>query len=252
MNEQLLAEHLIALGDDELVLAHRDSEWTGHAPILEEDIAFGNIALDELGHATSWYRSAAELLGEELASYPDRLVYGRKASEFRCVQLCELPIGDWAYAIVRQYLFDACEGLRLEALAGSSHSRVAEIAAKILPEELYHQRHLQAWVLRLGQGTEESNRRMQTALDQLYPYALQLFEPASTDAELLAERAIPELTELEAAWRREVGSHLERSGLSVPSEAAPPARDRAEHTEHLLQLIGELQQLSREHEGARW
>lgn len=252
MAEQLLAQHLIALGDDELVLAHRDSEWTGHAPILEEDIAFGNIALDELGHAISWYRVVAELLGEDPASYPDELAYRRPAAQFRNVQLVELPNGDWANTIVRQYLFDACEQLRLEALASSAHAGVAEVAGKLRTEEIYHQRHLKAWVLRLGQGTEESNQRMQRAVDVLYPYALQLFVPDPQQSELAAEQLMPDPSALGQAWREQVDSHLQRSGLMVHSGATPPAGSRSEHSEHLQPLVDELQQVTRAHAGARW
>lgn len=250
--DERLAHHLIALGDDELVLAHRDSEWTGHAPIVEEDIAFGNIALDELGHAISWYRTAADLVGEDPTSYPDELAYQRPAEQFRNVQLVELPNDDWANTIVRQYLFDACEQVRLEALAASTYPSVAEVAAKLRTEEIYHQRHLRAWVLRLGLGTEESNQRMQRALDRLYPYALQLFAFDAEEAELVVEGLIPDLSALGEAWRKEVDSQLERSGLTVPSDSAPPASSRAEHTEHLQQLVGELQQVTRAHAGARW
>lgn len=247
-----LAQLLLALGDDELMLAHRDSEWTGHAPILEEDIAFGNIALDELGHAASWYRLLAELRGEDPESYPDQLVYRRPAREFRNVQMVELPIGDWAFSITRQYLFDAAESVRLQALARSDHTQLAAIAAKIRTEEIYHLRHLRAWVLRLGSGTEESNRRMQRALDQLYPYALQLFSPwpAGTDHDDGAQ--LPDPAGLQDEWEREVNGHLTGSGLQVPQPAAPPANDRSRHTEHLDQLVEQLQAVAGAHAGARW
>lgn len=252
MNAELLARHLIALGDDELVLAHRDSEWTGHAPILEEDIAFGNIALDELGHAISWYRVAAELLGEDPQSYPDQLVYQRPPHEFRNVQMTELPKGDWAFTIVRQYLFDAYEMVRLVAMTTSTSDQVAQLAAKIRTEELYHQRHLRAWVLRLGLGTEESAGRMQRALDELYPYALQLFVAQPAQAELVDQRAVPDPEALETAWELEVVVHFERSGLKPPSTSSAPGTDRSQHTEHLGQLVAEMQQVSRQHAGARW
>ncbi|MCL4257815.1 MAG: phenylacetate-CoA oxygenase subunit PaaC [Anaerolineales bacterium] len=155
-HQYALSGYLIALADDELILGHRDSEWTGHAPILEEDIAFANLALDEIGHAKLWYELAADLLGEDKTTYPDKLVYFREPAQFRNMQLVELPKGDWAFSTLRQYLFDAFEALRLEALSQSSYTPLAEIAARIRTEELYHLRHSQAWVPRLGLGTQDS------------------------------------------------------------------------------------------------
>jgi ring-1,2-phenylacetyl-CoA epoxidase subunit PaaC len=166
-----VAEIALSMADDELILAHRDSEWTGHAPILEEDIAFSNIAQDELGHASLWYDLCSSISGED----PDRLVFFRSADDYRNVQLVELPIGDWALTIARQYLFDAYELVNLANLANSNHKPLADIAGKIRTEELYHYRHTSSWVRRLGLGTDESNRRTQLALEALWPFAGQLF-----------------------------------------------------------------------------
>jgi ring-1,2-phenylacetyl-CoA epoxidase subunit PaaC len=163
--KEILRRKLLAMADDELVLAHRNSEWTGHAPILEEDIAFSNIAQDELGHAGLFY-NIIQALTEEV---PDQLVFFREAAEFRNVQMVELPKGDWAFSMVRQYLFDAFEMVRATQLVNSSYRPLADVAAKIRQEELYHYRHTSNWVHRLGLGTEESHGRMQTALDQLWP-----------------------------------------------------------------------------------
>ncbi|MGH7428237.1 MAG: 1,2-phenylacetyl-CoA epoxidase subunit PaaC, partial [Candidatus Methylomirabilaceae bacterium] len=162
-----VAARVLALADDELILAHRDSEWTGHAPILEEDIGLANIAQDELGHAGLWYGIYRSLVGHD----PDRMVFFREAGDWRCVQLVELPKGDWAFTMLRQYLFDAYEHVLLTQLAQSRHEGVAAAAAKIRQEELYHSRHTSAWVRRLGLGTAESHRRTQDALDALWPYA---------------------------------------------------------------------------------
>ncbi len=252
MSDELLARHLIALGDDELVLAHRDSEWTGHAPILEEDIAFGNIALDELGHAAGWYRTASELLGEDPASYPDQLIYWRSADEFRNVQLVELPKGDWAFTVVRQYLFDASEQVRLAGLADSTNDRVAELAGKLRTEELYHLRHLRAWVKRLGLGTEESRRRMQQAIDELFAYALQLFGPEPSEAELVEQGALPDPEQLKAAWMSEVKGQFDLSALELPATDSPRSTKRSEHSRHLAELVDELQAVARQHAGAQW
>ncbi len=178
-----LSAQLLAWGDDEFILGHRDSEWCGHAPILEEDIAFANIALDELGHAQTWYILLAQLLEEDVGLYPDHLVYRRQAADFRNVQLVEFPNGDWAFSMLRQYLFDQMETIRLERLRNSRHRALAEAALKLGKEEIYHRRHSRAWVQRLGGGTQESHRRTQAALETLWPAASQLFNPlASEDA----------------------------------------------------------------------
>ena len=247
-----LAAHLLGLADDELVLAHRDSEWTGHAPILEEDIAFSNLALDELGHAALWYARHAELLGEDPQTRPDELAFLREPSDFRNVQMVELPNGDWAFSMLRQYLFDAAEMVRLETLVNSRHRPIAETAAKIRQEERYHLRHTAAWVRRLGLGTQESHRRMQAALEALFPYAQQLFQPQDGQAELASEAYIPAEQVTLADWQGRVRQHLEGSNLRLPEPAVSPAASRAEHSEHLAQLLSDMQVVARSDRGAAW
>jgi len=247
-----LAAYLLGLGDDELILAHRDSEWTGHAPILEEDIAFSNLALDELGHATLWYAAHAELLGEDPQTRPDELAFLRAPSEFRNVQMVELPKGDWAFSMLRQYLFDAAEMVRLETLVNSQHRPTAETAAKIRQEERYHLRHTAAWMRRLGLGTEESHRRMQAALEVLYPYAQQLFQPQDGQADLVGQGYIPSELVTFADWRGRVRQDLEGASLRLPKAAESPAASRAEHSEHLAQLLSEMQVVARSDRDAAW
>ena len=181
-----LSEYLLGLADDELILGHRDSEWCGRAPILEEDIAFANIALDEIGHAALWYGLIADLTGEDPLTYPDHMVFQRSAKEFRNSQMVELPNSDWAFSIVRQYLFDAAELLRLESFKSSRYKPLAEAGVKILNEEYYHQRHNRAWMKRLSLGTEESHRRMQYALDDLWGFCTQLFSLPAGSKELVS------------------------------------------------------------------
>jgi ring-1,2-phenylacetyl-CoA epoxidase subunit PaaC len=163
----LLEEYLLSIADDELILAHRNSEWCGHAPIIEEDIAFANIALDEMGHAMTWYKMIADLKGEDSNTYPDHLVFWRHRSDFRNIQMVELPKGDWAFSILRQYLFDLMENIRLKASSMSSYTPLSVAAHKIHQEEKYHLRHTSLWVKRLALGTEESHKRMQDALEEL-------------------------------------------------------------------------------------
>lgn len=242
-----LAEYLIGLGDDELILAHRDSEWAGHAPILEEDIAFANIALDEMGHAAAWYRLAGELLDHTVETYPDELIFSRKADEFRNIQMVELPNGDWAFSLMRQYLFDSLESVRLNVLAESKWEPLADTAAKIRPEELYHLRHTRTWVRRLGLGTEESNHRMQNALDELYSFALQPFTTAAGE-----DQGIPESDMLQRDWDAEIRPLLAESNLEPPEVDNSAVRSREVHTSHLFELVEEMQVVARADIEAQW
>ena len=246
MNHLWIAR-LTALADDELILAQRDAEWTGHAPILEEDIALANIAQDELGHATLYYGLLSELTGRTA----DQMAFFREPADFRNAQLLELPKGDWAFTIVRQYLYDAYEYLLTGQLRDSGSRPVAEVAAKIYPEEIYHLRHSHTWVERLGLGTDESNRRMQTALNELWPYAAQLFVPVTGDEELVTAGRLPNLADLQGEWQQFVTSHLTHSGLVVPAGTSnPPFRDQ--HTPHLTQLLADMQLVARQHPEAEW
>jgi ring-1,2-phenylacetyl-CoA epoxidase subunit PaaC len=246
---QALAERLLAMADDELILAHRNSEWAGHAPILEEDIAFANIALDEMGHAAIWYGLYGDLTGDD----PDRLAFFRGPGAFRNVQLVELPRGDWAFSMVRQYLFDATESVTLSHLRASAYQPLAGAAAKIAIEEIYHLRHTALWLRRLGQGTEESHARAQVALDALWPYARQLFVRLPGDAALIAAEIIPDPALLRRAWESVAQPFLAECALTIPDNTLP-RRDvpRAEHTEHLMALLAEMQSVARLDPAAEW
>jgi ring-1,2-phenylacetyl-CoA epoxidase subunit PaaC len=247
-----LADALLALGDDEMILAHRDSEWTGHAPILEEDIAFANIALDEMGHAGLWYRLVTALRDEDSERYPDRLVFRRTAEAFRNTRMVEQPKGDWAFTIVRQYLFDAAEQVRLRALADHPHGSLAQTAAKILNEERYHLRHQQAWVTRLAQGTEESRRRTQAALDALWPLAAQLFQPLPGEPALVDAGLWPSSTILGEQWRSEAAGFLKECGLTVSLMLPPDEQGRQIHSEFLEPLLAEMQSVARLEPEGEW
>ena len=250
--QQALSHKLLALADDEIILAHRNSEWTGHAPILEEDIAFSNIAQDEIGHAVIWYTILADLLGEDPDTYPDQLVFFREAAEYRNAQLVELPKGDWAFTILRQYLFDAVEILRLEELRQSQYQPLAEAANKIRNEEFYHYRHTHAWVQRLGLGTPESHRRMQQALDDIWPYTAQLFAPLPDEALLVAAKFVPDPADIHSAWRNLVIPILAEADLIAPVGAAPVTGPRRQHTDHLPALLAEMQEVARQVPHAAW
>ncbi len=247
-----LADALLGLADDEMILAHRDSEWTGHAPILEEDIAFANIALDEMGHAGIWYRLVAELRGEDPDSYPDRLVFHRTPREFCCIRMVELPKGDWAFTVVRQFLFDSAEIVRLKALGQSHHAPLAKAAAKIAVEERYHDRHLRAWVRRLGLGTEESHRRMQTALDRLWPEVAQLFEGPASEGDLVAAGLFPASNPMAEEWAGGAAAALADAGLKLTAAISRANGGREEHTAYLAPLLAEMQSVARLEPQASW
>lgn len=255
MNEELgaaLADYTLALGDDELILGHRNSEWTGHAPILEEDIALTNIALDEIGHAVLWYELHSELVGESPRSYPDQLVFFRPATQFRNARLVELPTGDWAFSILRQYLFDMSEYVRLTDLVECPEESLQGVARKISREEVYHRRHTRAWVRRLGLGTDESQRRMQSALDEMWDYALELFVPLPGEEQLVQAGLVAKSADLRSEWERQVIPSLEDSGLAVPSESGRTLRGRDQHSEHLMDLLSEMQHVARAHPEVEW
>ncbi|HXK58253.1 MAG TPA: phenylacetate-CoA oxygenase subunit PaaC [Acidobacteriota bacterium] len=245
---QLIAGRLLEMADDELIVSHRNSEWTGHAPILEEDIAFANIAQDEMGHAVTWYNALSSLTGQD----PDQLVFFRAPSEYRNIQLVELPKGDWAFSMLRQFLFDKWEATHLEALEQCSFQPAAEAACKIRHEEKYHLRHTRAWVRRLALGTEESKTRMQRALDLLWPYCPQLYERSPGFHLLVDESLMPNLPRLAPVWEESVRSELTEIGLRVPDYRSSLKLSRDMHTEYLPKLIEELQQVARLEPGVRW
>lgn len=250
-----LFEYLLRLGDDRLVLGHRLSEWCGHAPILEEDIALSNVALDLLGQATMLLRLAGEVEGR--GRDEDALAYFREAVEFRNCLLAELPKGDFAFTIVRQFLFDVHAVVLLDALSSSSHRELAAIAAKSLKEAKYHVRHSGEWMLRLGDGTEESHRRAQKAVDELWRFSGELFAPDEIDRAMQEAGIGPDLAALAARWDSLVRDVVSRATLTLPGDMPRAPRRRAggrtgAHTEHLGRMLAEMQIVARSHPGATW
>ncbi|HTP08290.1 MAG TPA: 1,2-phenylacetyl-CoA epoxidase subunit PaaC [Anaerolineae bacterium] len=238
MNDAMLIARLLALADEELILGQRDSEWTGHAPLLEEDIAFSNIAQDEIGHALLWYTILHEQLGQP---HPDRLAFWRDADEFRNATLVELPKGDWAFTIVRQYLFDEYEKARNAALARCGYQPIEDAVNKIAREEVYHLMHSSGWVRRLGSATEESHRRMQAALDEVWRHVPGLFEPIEHDEEFSLQ-----LDQIKPAWVDTVTATFVSATLIIPPNAPPIFSGRhGQHTKHLTALLHEMQKVAR-------
>jgi len=246
-----LVEYLLRHADDRLVLGHRLSEWCGHAPILEEDIALGNIALDLLGQATALLglAGAAEGKGRDA----DALAFLREAVEFRNAQIVELPRGDFAFTLVRQFLFDAYDVHLTDALQRSAHAELAGVAAKAHKEAHYHVRHSGEWVVRLGDGTGESHRRAQRALDALWRFSGELLTMDSVDRAMLDAGVGVDLDALRPQWERTVREVLDEATLRAPEPAAfTPGGRRGRHTEHLGHMLAEMQIVARSHPGATW
>jgi len=246
-----LFQYLLRQGDDRLVLGHRNSEWCGHGPVLEEDIATANIALDLLGQATNFLRLAGQIEGQ--GRDEDALAYWRDENRFTNLQMLELPKGDFGFTILRQFLFDAWSYHHLQELSRSTHSDLAALAAKAHKETRYHLRHSSEWVLRLGDGTPESHQRMQRSLDELWPWTGEFLYQDAVDAELIAQGITPDLALLKAPWEGMVTDLLTRATLVLPQG---PMRmtggRRGRHTEHLGHLLAEMQIVARSHPGARW
>ena len=244
-------EYLLRLGDDRLVLGHRLSEWCGHGPILEEDIALANTALDLIGQATPLLKLAGEIEGRGRSA--DALAYFRDAIDYRNVLMVELPNGDFAFTVVRQFLFSVFGLLQMEALARSAHVELAGIAAKAVKETKYHVRHTGQWVITLGDGTPESHDRAQRALDDLWRYTGELFIGVAIDAEASRQNAGVDPSTLETPWRRQVEDVARRATLTLPSPSYMQRGGRTgRHTEHLGHMLTEMQIVARSHPGAEW
>jgi ring-1,2-phenylacetyl-CoA epoxidase subunit PaaC len=246
-----LFEYLLRLGDDRLVLGHRMSEWCGHGPILEEDIAMANIALDLVGQGSALLKLAGET--ETAGRDEDALAYFRSEPDFRNVQLVELPKGDFAFTIVRQFLFDAHSVLVWDALQRCSIAPLAGIAGKALKEDSYHLRHTSDWVLRLGDGTGESHARAQMALNELWRFTAELFESDAVDEAVRDKGVVVDIAAIRSRWEQMVGDVVRRATLVLPP-AGPAASGgrRGRHTEFLGHLLAEMQIVARSHPGAKW
>jgi ring-1,2-phenylacetyl-CoA epoxidase subunit PaaC len=244
-------EYLLRLADDRLVLGHRLSEWCGHAPILEEDIALANIALDLVGQASMLLKLAGEIEGKGRSE--DTLAYFRDAIEVRNAQLVELPNGDFAATIVRQFLFDAWDVLVLDRLTSASNESLAGIAAKALKEAKYHLRHSAEWVRMLGDGTPESHARAQRAVDDLWPYTTELFLTDDVDRSAVAAGIGADVEALRPRWRETVDRVMAEATLTIPKDGFTPRGGRiGRHTEHLGRMLADMQSLARAHPGASW
>ncbi|WP_065333090.1 1,2-phenylacetyl-CoA epoxidase subunit PaaC [Tritonibacter mobilis] len=245
-------EFLLRMGDNTLILGHRVSEWCGHAPVLEEDIALANTALDLIGQTQMWLGLAAEVQGEGKTA--DDLAFLRDAWDFRNLLLVEMPNGDFGQTLMRQFLFDAWHVLQLRALTGSSDERVAAVAAKAVKEATYHLERSAETVVGLGDGTEESHARMQAALDYLYPYVGEMFLSDAVDAALVEAGIAPDPASLRADYDETLARVLGEATLTLPEarRARGGGRDGKMHTEHLGHLLTTMQWMQRAYPGATW
>ena len=250
--DEALFEFLLRMGDNTLILGHRVSEWCGHSPVLEEDIALANTALDMIGQTQLWLGLAGEVEGKGRTA--DNLAFLRDAWDFRNVLMVELPNGDFGQTLMRQFLYDAWSFVMTDWLKGSSEPRIAAIAEKAQKEVTYHLERSGDTVIGLGDGTEESHSRMQAALDYLHPYVGEMFEKDKVD-EALAEAGIaPDPAELRAEYDDIVTRVLGEATLAIPGGAYSHKGGRTGrmHTEHLGHLLSTMQWLQRAYPGATW
>jgi ring-1,2-phenylacetyl-CoA epoxidase subunit PaaC len=254
-SDRLLFEYLLRLADSDLILAQHLGEWIGHGPVLEEDIALTNVGLDLLGQSRLWFAYAGEVEARftDRGRSEDELAFLRDASAYRNLLLVEQPNGDYAQTIARQCYFDLWHHLLLGQLMHSRDKDIAAIATKGWKEVRYHVERSVGWVIRLGDGTDESHARMQAAIDDLWMYTGEMFEADVTERTLIAEGIACDAPALADAWRDQVVAMLEQATLSVPSSTwMQSGGRRGVHTEHLGHLLAEMQSLPRAHPGAQW
>lgn len=246
-----LFEYLVRLGDDSLILGHRLSEWCGHGPILEEDIAMTNIALDLVGQATSIFKYAGEV--EDKGRNEDDIAFLRFDKDYKNALLVEQPNEDFGVTMMRQFLFDAFRKPLFEQLTKSSDKHLAAIAEKSLKETKYHLKHSAEWVIRLGDGTEESHGRVQDALNTLWRYTDELFFSNEVDADLRSKGIVFSSEELKATWSEMVKEVLAQATLSIPDNGWQHEGGRKGlHSEHLGYILAELQYMQRAYPGMEW
>jgi ring-1,2-phenylacetyl-CoA epoxidase subunit PaaC len=247
----LVAEYAQRLGDDSLILGQRLSEWTGHAPTLEIDLALSNLALDLVGQATHFLGHAGQLEGKGRDA--DALAFHRDVLDFRNCLLVEQPNGDFAQTIARQALFSTWQELLFDGLCGSADETLAAVAAKAVKEVAYHARFACEWVVRLGDGTDESRRRLIAGLDWMWRFTGELFEADAVVAELAAAGVAVDPAGLRAPWERRIEAVLADAGLARPADRRPVLGGReGRHSEHLGHLLSEMQFLQRAYPGAVW
>ncbi len=245
-----LFEYTLRLGDTCLILGQRLAEWTGHAPILEEDLTLGNLGLDLLGQARTFLTYAGKVEGKGRSE--DNLAFLRDAHAFRNVSLVEQPNGDFGQTMARHLLFAGWYSLVLERLTQSQDSTLAAVAEKGVKEIAYHWRHAAEWTIRLGDGTDESHRRMQSGLHQVWGYTPELFRMDETDTAMLRAGVGVDLAALQPAWDARIDAVLAEATLKRPSSVTRSNGKQGVHSEHLGHMLSEMQFLQRAYPGLQW
>lgn len=246
-----LIDYTLHLADNSLILGQRNSEWCGHGPVLEQDIAITNISLDLIGQARNFYQYAATLIGN--GATEDSLAYLRKEREFKNCLLVEQPNADWAQTIFRQFLFSQYQYLLFQQLQSSDDEQLAAIAAKSLKEVTYHLRWSSEWIIRLGDGTEESHQHMRKAIDELWRYTGELFELAGFELRSISEGTGVDSAKLKEPWLDKVKEIFAEATLPVPEKTFMQTGGKeGKHTEHLGYILTELQYMQRAYPGCEW
>ncbi|MES2620142.1 MAG: 1,2-phenylacetyl-CoA epoxidase subunit PaaC [Bacteroidota bacterium] len=252
MNNEALKDLLYKMADDALIIGHRNSEWTGIGPMLEEDLAFSSMAQDKIGHAVALYKILHEVLGE---ADPDTLGFKREEKDFKCCQFIEQPIGEYDFSIVRQFLFDHAEHIRYELLTQSSFQPLAQLAKKIRGEIKYHVMHADTFIKQLGNGTEESKARLQSSLNHAWPFALGIFEKSEFESALIEAEVFVGEDELKKRWLLKISPVLESANLKIPaineSKIVYGGR-KGFHSEYLKPLLEEMTEVLRTDINAEW
>ncbi len=248
-----LAELLLTLADDEFIIGFWDSEWTGIAPILEEDVAMSSISQDEIGHARAWY----ELLAQLTADDADRIAFGRAPDEYRHAALLNHARGDWAHTVARRLLYETADAVRLESFTASSHAPLAELAAKMRREETYHLLHWDAWLRQLTAAGGEARARLVAALDLRWDDAQAIFAPLAGEGVLAESGMLPEtMATLRVHWHERLGQRLTAAGLALPGAVGgtpePTGEGRTDRTSDFAWLHGEFTLVARSEVGATW
>lgn len=251
-----LIDYTLHLADNSLIMGHRLSEWTGHGPSLEQDIAITNIALDLIGQARNFYQYAATLSGSKNGqpATEDTLAYLRDGHEFKNLLLTELPNGHWGKSILKIFFFSTWQYFVYQKLIYSSDKQIAAISEKSLKEVTYHVRWSGEWVMRLGDGTQESHEKIQEALDDLWPYTGEMFQPADWENELSTGSAGIDIQNVKQDWLKKITGIIEKSTLQLPDVNAwmQSGGKKGIHTEHLGYILTEMQFLQRAYPGCEW
>ena len=251
MNTEALKDLLYRIADDQLILGHRNSEWTGMGPLLEEDIAFSSMAQDKIGQSLALY-TILHQLGEPP---PDTVAFMREASSFRNCIFVELPNGEYDFSLVRHFLYDTAAAIRFEMLAGSSYEPLADLSNKIRGELKYHTMHANTWMKQLGSATSESITRLQESLHVALPYALGMFEQSPFEAQLIHEKIFDGEAILQERWQQKVIEVLAHTQLKMPdwSTQRPATGGRhGKHSEHLQPLLDEMSEVFKIDPNAEW